>query len=60
MNRCIGGGFKFDYLSVDVVDTVTNETLVNVSGSGYSEGCAPASGTIFRDITDAVASLWQK
>ena len=56
--RCFGGGYDFSYISVDVVDTKFNQTLLNVNGSGYSEGCAPSSGTIFGDITDAIDSLW--
>lgn len=59
MHRCFGGGFKFVYINADLVDTRTNETLVNYSGSGYSEGCPPASGTIFSDIAKAVDSSWQ-
>lgn len=57
--RCFGGGYDFAYISVDVVDTATNQTLLNVNGSGYSEGCAPSSGTIFGDITKAIDSLWE-
>lgn len=56
--RCFGGGYDFAYISVDVVDTATNQTLLNVNGSGYSEGCEPSSGTIFGDITAAIDSLW--
>lgn len=59
MNRCFGGGFKFDHITADLVDTETNETLLNVNGSGYSENCPPMSGTIFGDIADAVAEAWQ-
>lgn len=58
-HRCFGGGFQFSYINADLVDTRTNETLVNYSGSGYSEGCPPASGTIFSDIAKAVDSSWQ-
>ena len=57
-NRCFGGGYKFHYISTDLVDTKTNETVLNINGAGYSEGCAPMSGSIFSDIADAVDSAW--
>ena len=56
--RCFGGGYKFDSISVDLVDTRENETLLNVNGSGYSEGCPPLSGSIFHDIAAAVDDVW--
>lgn len=59
-NRCFGGGFKFDQISTDLVDTKSNETILNVNGSGYSEGCQPMSGTIFSDIANAVDAAWGK
>lgn len=59
-NRCFGGGFKFDHISTDLVDTRSNETILNVNGSGYSEGCQPMSGTIFSDIANAVDAAWAK
>lgn len=57
--RCFGGGYKFDYLNADLVDAETNQTLLNVNGSGYSEGCAPLSGSLYGDIATAVAKLWK-
>ena len=59
-NRCFGGGYNFSQISVDLVDTVNNETLLNINGSGYSENCPPMSGTIFSDIVVAVQSAWDK
>ena len=59
MRRCFAGGYNFDYLQVELVDTKTNETVLNVSGSGYSENCPPASGTIFADITNALNRAWK-
>jgi hypothetical protein len=59
-NRPFGGGYKFNSISVDVVDTKNNITMLNISGSGYSEGSPPASGTIFTDIVTAVDGLWLK
>lgn len=58
-NRCFGGGFRFSHISVDLVDVKTNETLLNVNGSGYSENCPPLSGTIFADIARAVSKAWE-
>jgi len=59
-NRCFGGGYKFSHISTDLVDTVTNETILNVNGSGYSENCPPMSGSIFSDIAQAVDRVWIK
>lgn len=58
-HRCIGGGFKFDYIDANLVDVETNETILNVNGKGYSEGCFPLSGSVFQDIADAVQDAWQ-
>lgn len=60
MNRCFAGGYRFDYISTDLVDTVSNETILNVNGAGYSENCPPLSGTIFSDIADAVNGAWSQ
>lgn len=57
-HRCFGGGYEFSHISTDLVDIKTNETLLNINGSGFSEGCAPMSGTIFSDIANAVDSAW--
>ncbi len=59
MNRCFGGGYRFDYLTAELVDTRTNETMFNVSGSGYSENCQPLSGNLFSNITSAVQNAWR-
>lgn len=59
-NRCFGGGFKFDHISTDLVDTRSNETILNINGAGFSEGCQPLSGTIFSDIANAVDAAWAK
>jgi len=58
MNRCFGGGFKFDFINAELVDVRTNETLVSYSGSGYSEDCPPASGNIFENISSVVQNAW--
>jgi hypothetical protein len=60
MHRCFGGGYQFDYINAELVDVRSNETLLNINGSGYSEGCQPLSGTIFGDIVDGVSALWVK
>ena len=59
MHRCFGGGFEFEYISADLIDVKTNETIANFSGSGFSEGCPPASGTIFSDVAEMVAARWK-
>ena len=59
-NRCFAGGYKFSHISTDLVDVVTNETILNVNGSGYSENCPPMSGSIFSDIANAVDAVWQE
>ena len=60
MHRCFGGGVNFDYINAELIDAKNNETLVNISGSGYSENCPPMSGTIFQDIADAVNNTWSQ
>ncbi|PKM04278.1 MAG: hypothetical protein CVV16_05760 [Gammaproteobacteria bacterium HGW-Gammaproteobacteria-6] len=59
-NRCFAGGYRFTHISTDLVDTVTNETILNINGSGYSENCPPISGSIFTDIANAVDAAWAK
>ncbi len=58
MTRCFGGGYKFDYINVELVDVKNNETVLHYSNSGYSENCPPMSGTIFTDIENAVNNAW--
>jgi hypothetical protein len=59
MHHCFAGGYQFDYINTDLIDTKTNETILNISGSGYSENCPPLSGTIFKDIVSGVEGAWQ-
>jgi hypothetical protein len=59
MTRCFGGGFKFDYITAEVIDTRNNETLATYSNSGYSENCPPLSGTIFSDIVRMVEAVFK-
>lgn len=59
MHRCIAGGYQFEYINTELIDVQANETILNISGSGYSENCAPLSGTIFQDIVSGVESAWQ-
>ena len=58
LGRCIGGGFRFDYINAEVIDIMENETLAYYSESGHSEDCAPVSGTIFTDIVDMVDAVF--
>jgi hypothetical protein len=60
MRRCIGGGWNFEFINVELIDVVTNETVMYYSNSGYSEGCQPLSGTIFSDIENSVSGLWSR
>lgn len=59
MTRCMGGGFNFEYITVELFDTKENKVLRQYSSNGYSEGCQPLSGTIFTDITELVNGAWQ-
>lgn len=59
MHRCFAGGWRFEYLTAELVDVSTNETLLSVSGSGYSENCPPLSGSLFSDIVSSVEGSWQ-
>lgn len=59
LERCFGGGFKFNFITAEVIDTKTNETLATYSNSGYSEDCPPLSGTIFTDITKMVTGVFR-
>ncbi len=58
--RCFGGGYNFEALNVDLVDTLTNETILNVNGSGYSENCPPLSGSLFGDVANAIDAAWRQ
>lgn len=59
MTRCFGGGYRFEYINVELIDVRTNETVLHYSNSGYSENCPPLSGTIFTDITEMVSQSWE-
>ena len=59
LNRCFGGGWKFSYLNADLVDTASNETVLSVTGSGFSENCPPLSGRLFTNISEALTNAWQ-
>jgi hypothetical protein len=58
MRRCFGGGFNFEYISAELIDVRSNQTLATYSGQGYSEGCPPMSGKLFTNITNMVANAW--
>ena len=57
MTRCLGGGYKFNYINAELIDALNNETIANYANSGYSEGCPPLSGTIFQDVTSMVLKV---
>jgi len=60
MHRCFGGGYWFDYYTAEVVDVKTNETVLSVSRTGYSENCPPLSSTMYSDIANAIGALWNQ
>jgi len=49
----------FEYIDAELIDVKTNETVLHYSNSGYSENCPPLSGTIFKDIVEAVTQVWE-
>jgi len=59
MKRCMGGGFRFDYIYGDLVDLQTNETIASIEARGYSEGCEPLAGKIFTNITKMIVDSWE-
>ncbi|HTR88359.1 MAG TPA: hypothetical protein VMI56_28010 [Reyranella sp.] len=59
LERCMGGGYKFKFITAELIDLQTEETLGTYSNSGFSEDCAPLSGTIFGDIARMVASVFR-
>lgn len=59
MTRCFGGGYKFDFINVELIDVQKNETIAVYSNSGYSENCPPLSGTIFNDISNMVTWVFK-
>ena len=60
MVRCFGGGFRIRSIRVDVLDLRNNEVVMSLRGGGYSEDCEPMSGTIFRDVADALLGAWDR
>lgn len=60
MTRCMGGGYNFEYITVELYDTQKNKILRQYSSNGYSEGCQPLSGSIFTDITNLINNAWDK
>lgn len=59
-DRCVGGGFQLTSLRVSVVDRASNELMLRSTAKGRTEKCPPTSGTIFRDIANAINAAWQK
>jgi hypothetical protein len=60
MHRCMGGGYDFEYISAELIDAKTNQTISSFSGNGMSENCPPMSGHIYQQITSMVKSAWAK
>ena len=59
-DRCIGGGFVLTSLRVSVVDRSSNELMLRSTAKGRTEKCEPTSGSVFRDIANAINAAWQK
>ena len=59
MTRCMGRGYKFEYINVKLIDIEVNEMAAHYSASGYLEYCALLLGTIFSDIVNMVSSVWR-
>ncbi len=57
--KCFGGGVNLDYINVEVVDTQTNETLLTVTDSGYTEGCPPWPSNVYGNIVGQISGLWR-
>jgi hypothetical protein len=57
--RCLGGGYRLQGLTAELLDLETNEALASTSGEGYSEDCPPLSGSIFGDVASMVADRWE-
>jgi hypothetical protein len=58
MHRCFGGGFNFEYITAEIIDVRSNQSLGSYSGQGYSEGCPPLSGKIYANVTNLVVGAW--
>ena len=56
--RCFGGGYNFDYIYANLIDTKTGETIASIESRGYSEGCPPLNGSIYKNITKMVSDSW--
>lgn len=59
MTRCFEGGYKFEFITAEIIDVGKNETLAAYSNSGYSEGCPPLSGSIFSDVVAMVEAVFE-
>ncbi len=63
-NKCLGGGYALSYVTAELVDTKTNETVISMSGSGsplaplYTENCTLANGHVYQDIVNMVERAW--
>jgi hypothetical protein len=58
-DRCMGGGFRFTALRMELIDTRTNQLVMRSRASGNSEKCPPGSGTVFADLAKAIDGAWQ-
>lgn len=58
LRKCFAGGYYLDSLAVELIDTKSNETVLSYTANGYTENCAPMSGTIFSDIAENISRAW--
>ena len=59
MTRCLGGGYLFEYIDVEIIDAAQNETVARYNSAGHSENCPPISGTIFGDVVELVNAVFE-
>jgi hypothetical protein len=59
VDRCFGGGYRFRQITAEIIDVNTNQTIMSYSNGGLSEDCPPCSGSIYSDIAQQVANIWQ-
>ena len=56
--RCFGGGYNFDYIYANLMDSKSGQTIASMESRGYSEGCPPLNGSIYKNITKMVSDSW--
>lgn len=57
LNKCFGGGYKFNSYNVSIYDTKTSTLLASYDDSGYSEGCPPLSGKLYENTANLIKQV---